>query len=274
LESHKGFHGKEAVMKDSRILIVDDEREFVSDLEGNLRERSCEVFVAASREQAQEIARSKKPDMVVLGTIAPRGEAFRLHQWLRKSTQAKNASIIVVDVSPEKHLLKGWRRDEGMRLDADDYVARPIAVDALVDRIEKALDRTTEKITVLVADDHAVVRDGICALLALQRDMQVIGEAVDGKDAVEKALELLPDIVLMDIVMPRMNGLEATKQICDEYDRARVLILSQYDDQDNVNAGREAGAAGFIPKKSASSELVAGIRSVCAGKELVHPRAS
>jgi DNA-binding NarL/FixJ family response regulator len=277
-------------MAKSMILIVDDDREFTADLERELRARSYEVATATNRTQAEEMAKSTQPEMVVLGTMLPRGETFNLHKWLRGSTQFSETPIVVVDATPEKHLLKGWRKDEGMRIDADDYLMRPVAVAALAARMEKVMSRpmgqpvakplskaaakAAEKIRVLVADDHAVVRDGICAVLALQNDIQVIGEAVDGKDAVEKALELLPDIVLMDIVMPRMNGLEATKQICSEYDRAKVLILSQYDDQENMAAGKAAGAVGFIPKRVASSDLVAGIRSAWAGKTMVNPLAS
>ena len=116
-------------------------------------------------------------------------------------------------------------------------------------------------------DDHAVVRDGIRAVLALQRDMQVIGEAVNGREALEKAVELMPDVVLMDIVMPEMNGLEAAKEICKKCERSKVLMLTQYDDEENVQASRQAGALGFIPKAAASSRLLSGIRSVARGDQ-------
>jgi DNA-binding NarL/FixJ family response regulator len=256
------------------VLIVDDDRSFTADLERDLRANGHDVATASTKADAQEAARSNRPHMVILGAIAPRGDAFHVHQWLRRSSQFQDTPIIVVDAPPEKHLLKGWRKDEGMQLDCEDYLERPVATMSILARIEKAMDRATGKIKVLVADDHAVVRDGICAVLSLQKDIQVIGEAVDGKDAIEKAQELLPDVVLMDIAMPIMNGLEATQALCSRDVSTKVLILSQYDDQDNVKAGKQAGALGFIPKKSASSELVAGIRSVYAGRELVHPIAS
>ena len=124
-------------------------------------------------------------------------------------------------------------------------------------------------IRVLVVDDHAIIRDGIGALLAPQKDMQVVGEAVNGKDALEKAVQLLPDVVLMDIVMPVMNGLEATKQICRECEQAKVLMLSQYDDEENVLASSQVGALGFVPKRSASTDLLDGIRSVSQGKRFI-----
>jgi DNA-binding NarL/FixJ family response regulator len=167
-------------------------------------------------------------------------------------------------------LLVGWTKYEGLVLDADDYLAKPIEPRALVPRVAKLLDKSTRRIKVLVVDDHAIVREGIRALLALQRDMQVIGEAVNGQEALEKTFELTPDVVLMDIVMPVMNGLEATKRICSKWDRARILMLSQYDDDENVLASNQAGALGFVPKRSAGAELLDGIRSVSQGKPFVH----
>lgn len=126
----------------------------------------------------------------------------------------------------------------------------------------------------MVADDHAMVRDGIRAMLSLQKDMQVIGEAADGREAVEKTLQLSPEVVLMDIVMPVMNGLEAAKHICRESEQTKVLILTQYDDEENMLASRQVGAWGFIPKRSASSQLLAGIRSVSQGVRFTHPVAA
>jgi DNA-binding NarL/FixJ family response regulator len=248
------------------ILVVDDELEFTGALKAVLESKGYEVVVASDKMRAQGAARVKRPDMVVLGTIMPRGDAFRLHQWLKASPKFTDLPIIVVDVSPEKQLIKGWRRDEGLRLEVEDYLVRPIPLDALVFQMEKLLDRTIQKIKVLIADDHAMIRDGIQALLSLQKDMQVVGEAVDGKEAVEKTLELLPDVVLMDIVMPGMNGLEATRKIHQKWEQVKTLILTQYDDEENLLVSREVGALGFISKTSASSQLLTGIRSVSQGK--------
>ena len=100
--------------------------------------------------------------------------------------------------------------------------------------------------------------------------MQVIGEAINGRDALEKTIELSPDVVLMDIVMPIMNGLEATRQICRECPQARVLMLTQYDDEENVLASNQVGALGFIPKTAVSSQLLTGIRSVNRGRRFMH----
>ena len=115
-----------------------------------------------------------------------------------------------------------------------------------------------------------IVRDSIRAMLSLQRDIQVVGEAVDGRDALDKTTHLSPDVVLMDIVMPVMSGLDAAKQICKEYPQAKVLMLTQYDDEENLQASNRAGALGFVPKTAVSSQLLAGIRSVSQGKRFIH----
>ena len=260
----------------AKILVVDDELEFRADLQKSLETRDYEVVIASDRAQAKEKAQSESLQLVILGTITPRGEAFILHQCLKQSPKFRDLPVIVVDASPEKQLIKGWRRDEGLRLEADDYFCKPVEAASIVLQIEKLLDRVTRKIKVLVADDHAVVREGIRTLVSLQKDMQVVGEAMDGKDAIEKTVQLLPDVVLMDIVMPGMNGLEATKQICKGKgcENVRVLMLTQYDDEENVLASDRAGAFGFIPKKSASSQLLAGIRSASRGERFKPPVAA
>ncbi len=127
------------------------------------------------------------------------------------------------------------------------------------------------KIRVLVVDDHTVVRDGICALLALAGDIEVVGEAANGNEALKMVKELEPDVVLMDISMPIMDGLEATRRICKEFSRTRVLVLTQYDDKEYVFPVIEAGASGFISKVAASSELASGIRSVYHGDSYLSP---
>ena len=253
-----------------RILIVDDEPDFTQALEATLVDKSYQVVTASDRCQAEEMVRAQMPDVIVLGTIMPRGDAFLLHQWLKETPRFSDLPVLVIDAPREKQLIKGWRREEGMQCDAEGFFAKPIELAALVPRIEKLLDKVTERIRVLVADDHAVVRDGIRAVLSLQRDIQVVGEAINGRDALEKTIELLPDVVLMDIVMPIMNGLDAARQICKECPLARVLMLSQYDDEENVLASSQVGALGFIPKTAVSSQLLAGIRSVSEGKRFVH----
>ena len=111
-----------------------------------------------------------------------------------------------------------------------------------------------------------MVRTGICAVLALQKDIEVVGEAVDGQDAFDKALRLLPNVALVDIVMPVMSGIEATKLISRECPETKVLILTQYDEEENMIVAKQSGAYGFIPKRAASSDLVTGIRLVSQGK--------
>lgn len=127
------------------------------------------------------------------------------------------------------------------------------------------------KIRVLVVDDHTIVRDGISALLSLAGDMEIVGEAANGKEALEKVKELAPDVVLMDIAMPVLGGLEATRRICKEFPRVKVLALTQYDDREYVFPIIEAGACGFVAKTAASSELAYGIRAVYRGESFLSP---
>jgi DNA-binding NarL/FixJ family response regulator len=128
-----------------------------------------------------------------------------------------------------------------------------------------------QRIKVLVVDDHTIVRDGICALLALVADIEVVGEAANGKEALEEMEKLAPDVVLMDLAMPIMGGLEATRRICREFPRAKVLVLTQYEDREYIFPIIEAGARGFISKVAASSELASGIRAVFGGDSFVSP---
>jgi len=254
--------------KNTRILIVDDDLDFTEALKATLVNESYSVLTAYDRRQVEEMVRSQEPDMIVLGTIMPRGDAFLFHKWLKGTSRFSDVPILVINAPPEKQLTKGWRMDEGMQCEAEDFLARPVELTALLPRIQKLLVKeAVRRIRVLIVDDHAVVRDGIRALLALQQDMQVVGEAVDGKDALEKTMELLPDVVVMDIVMPVMNGLDAAREICKKCKQAKVLMLTQYDDEENVLASRQLGAMGFIPKAAASSQLLTGIRSVARGDQ-------
>ncbi len=128
-----------------------------------------------------------------------------------------------------------------------------------------------QKIRVLVVDDHTIVRDGVCALLAIAGDIEVVGKAANGSEALKMVKELQPNVVLMDIAMPIMGGLEATRRICKEFPRTKVLVLTQYDDKEYVFPVIEAGASGFISKAAASSELASGIRSVYHGDSYLSP---
>ena len=130
------------------------------------------------------------------------------------------------------------------------------------------------KIRVLIVDDHAVLRDGLHALLNMYEDMEVVGEAADGLEALERILQLQPDVVLMDIAMPRLGGLEATLEMRQRKLPTKVLVLTQYDNKEYVFQMLKAGAAGYILKKAAGSELVSAIRAVHAGESFLHPSAA
>ncbi len=126
-------------------------------------------------------------------------------------------------------------------------------------------------IKILIVDDHALVREGIRALVAMHEGIEVVGEAEDGLQAIEMTGDLDPDVVLMDIAMPRYGGLEATLEIRKKHKDAKILILSQYDDPQYLDRFLKAGVSGYILKKALGSELVSAIRAVAAGESYLHP---
>jgi DNA-binding NarL/FixJ family response regulator len=121
-------------------------------------------------------------------------------------------------------------------------------------------------IAVLLADDHAIVRDGLKTLLEVQADLRVVGTAANGRDAVAAAAQLEPDVVVMDISMPDMNGIEAARRIRAAREQTRVVMLSMHGNAEHVYRALEAGATGYLLKESAGSELVTAIRAVHAGR--------
>ncbi len=125
------------------------------------------------------------------------------------------------------------------------------------------------KIRVLIADDHAIVREGIRMILLQQPDIEVIGEAADGQQAIDQVNRLGPDIVLMDIAMPGLGGLEATIEIRKTRPQTRILVLTQYDDKEYVFRFLKAGASGYVLKKTVGGVLVAAVRSVYEGKSFI-----
>lgn len=126
-------------------------------------------------------------------------------------------------------------------------------------------------IRVLIADDHAIVRKGIRAVLALEPDIVIVGETADGKQTVEQAQALQPDIVLMDLAMPVMDGLEAIRQISARNPGVRVLVLTSFATDDKVFPAMKAGALGYLLKGSDSDDLVEAIRQVHRGESSLHP---
>lgn len=127
---------------------------------------------------------------------------------------------------------------------------------------------------VLIADDHHVVRRGLLFFLKTQRDIEVVGEASNGKEAVELASKLTPDIVLMDLVMPVMDGIQATRKIKEKNPGIIVLMLTSFSDRDHVVPAIEAGAAGYQLKDIEPDELVQSLRSLMRGENTLHPKAS
>lgn len=127
------------------------------------------------------------------------------------------------------------------------------------------------RLRIFLADDHALLRDGLRALIERQPSMEVVGEAGDGREAVARIDELRPDVVVMDIAMPGLNGLEATRQIRKLLPRTKILVLSQYDDREYVYELVQAGASGYILKGSPAGNFLAAIAAVARGESFLHP---
>jgi two-component system response regulator NreC len=135
-------------------------------------------------------------------------------------------------------------------------------------------DKSVSKIRVLIVDDHVMFRQGLCSLLEGYHDIEVVGEAIHGKEAIEKVRQLAPQVVLMDIGMPVMNGLEATRRLQKEAPDAKVLVLTQYEDSEYILSVLRAGAKGYIAKTATASELVSAIRTVHNGESFLYPSAA
>ena len=128
-----------------------------------------------------------------------------------------------------------------------------------------------KKIKILLVDDHAVLRSGLKLLLNAQPDMEVVDEATDGLEAINKSVRLTPDIVLMDISMPGIGGLEATKQIKSKCPKTKILVLTMHDDESYLYEFLKHGASGYVVKKAADTELTSAIRAVNRGEIALHP---
>jgi DNA-binding NarL/FixJ family response regulator len=131
-----------------------------------------------------------------------------------------------------------------------------------------------DKVRILLADDHTIVRQGLRVLLEAEPDIVVVGEAGTGREAVQLAAKLLPDVAIVDIAMPILNGLEATRQIIRETPASKVLLLSSYSDDEYLYQATEAGAAGYLVKQTAAADLITAVREVRKGNAFFSPSLS
>jgi len=129
-------------------------------------------------------------------------------------------------------------------------------------------------ITVFLADDHAVVRDGLRFLLEAQQDIEVVGDAANGREAVRLVTQLRPDVVILDIAMPELNGIEAAGQICEACPSSQIIILSMYSTTEHIFRALQAGARGYLLKESAGIEVVNAVRAVHAGRRYLSQKIS
>lgn len=132
-------------------------------------------------------------------------------------------------------------------------------------------DDMSDRIAVLIVDDHPVVREGLRTYLNTQDDIEVVGEAGDGRECVDLVRELVPDIVLMDLVMPRTDGIEATRRVRDASPSTKVVVLTTFDSDEKVFPAIKAGAAGYLLKDVQAADIADAIRRVHAGDALLHP---
>jgi NarL family two-component system response regulator LiaR len=128
-----------------------------------------------------------------------------------------------------------------------------------------------DPIRVLIVDDHAVVREGLRTFLELQDGIEVVGEAADGEQAVARAAELQPDVILMDLVMPRLDGIEAMRELRNRASPSRVIVLTSFLDDERLMPALQAGAAGYLLKDIEPAELARAVRSACADEALIDP---
>jgi NarL family two-component system response regulator LiaR len=128
-----------------------------------------------------------------------------------------------------------------------------------------------ENIRILIVDDHAIVREGLRALIESEPEMDLVGEAQDGVEAVAKARSLNPDVILLDLVMPRMDGIEATRQIKNENDKIQILVLTSFSEDAKVFSAIKSGAMGYLLKDSSPQDLLRAIRDVYHGEPSLHP---
>lgn len=133
-------------------------------------------------------------------------------------------------------------------------------------------DRAQERIRVLLADDHAILREGLASLIEKQPGIAVVGEAEDGSECLEKAAALVPDVVVLDIKLPGMSGIEVCRQLKSSYPLMKVIMLSMYEEYEYINRALQVGADGYLLKKVASSELVSAIRKANEGEKTFSPQ--
>jgi DNA-binding NarL/FixJ family response regulator len=148
---------------------------------------------------------------------------------------------------------------------------KPVKISHMNNNIDSTISKSESKglITVMIADDHPLVRQALRNLLEDKPDIKLIGEACDGDEIIKKATQSIPDVILMDITMPKINGLEATREIKKRYPQIKILVLTIHDDSEQILGILEAGAVGYLTKSVFGEEIINAIRSVMTGESVV-----
>jgi DNA-binding NarL/FixJ family response regulator/predicted Ser/Thr protein kinase len=194
--------------------------------------------------------------------------------WYRKEAPAPLAELIRRMLMRDRPVRLASARLVGAELEAMQHGTRPVPVSPMPDRpvsSQPIASTASPKIKVLLVDDHAVVRQGLRTFLELQDDMTIAGEASNGVEAIERAKQVRPDIVLLDLVMPKMGGVEATPHIIAACPQARVIILTSFGEDDQVIPAIRAGAQGYLLKDIPPHDLVQAVREAHQGKAQLHP---
>ncbi len=235
----------------TRILVVDDHRMYRDGLKALLALQSDMEVVGEAENGQEAIAKTRKlrPDVVLMDVKMPVMDGVEATR--RIITEMPNMKILALTMCSEQECGMGI-----MRAGARGYIAKGGEFEELAAAIREA----TIKTRILIVEDHPMYREGLRAMLARQADMEVIGEAENGLDAVAKALELRPDVILMDVNMPVMDGVEATSRILAELPGTKILALSVQADDGFMASMLQAGAVGYILKGSDSEKLFGIIR--------------
>lgn len=261
----------------SLVLVVDDEPHLRSALTKLLKAEQYTVLTAADGETALRISRQKLPDIVLLDVAIPAPDGREICRQIRQFSKTTRMVYFT-------GMVEGYRHQPSMQelmLEADALIAKPASARTILAELRRVLEKSRDKqgggggnaspmIRVLVVDDHQVVREGLCRILAADGDIEVVGQAQNGQEAIQQAVHLVPDVIVMDLKMPGMDGIEATREIKEKCPSTNVLMLTLYA-EDVLAEAVEAGVSGYLLKDSSMSQITASVHEVYDGGSPISP---